>query len=142
MSQPNFDLKELQDSVIGISRDLIIPENYVDEVRNSRQRSIRKIVDLYHSSRKNNRVFKHTYSALSDPNPFVRIAAADIIGSSGNQNSFDYLFKALEDEEYINVKQRIVRAIDNLESKIDLHKHKDKKKSTLKESLRVLSYTN
>ncbi|MHA2090573.1 MAG: hypothetical protein ACW98K_06915 [Candidatus Kariarchaeaceae archaeon] len=98
MTQPNFDLKDLQDSVIGISRDLIIPENYVDEVRNSRQRSIRKIVDLYH--------------------------------------------KALEDEEYINVKQRIVKAIDNLESKIDLHKQKDKKKSTFKESLRVLSYTN
>ncbi|MHA2254262.1 MAG: HEAT repeat domain-containing protein [Candidatus Kariarchaeaceae archaeon] len=143
MSHSAFDLKELQESVIGVPKDLILPEEeeYVDESRDQRQKSIRKIIEMYQSSRKNNRVFKHTYTALYDTNPFVRVAAADIIGDTGNKNSFDYLFKALEDEEYVHVKQRIVTAIDCLEKRISNKERPEEVESTFSESMRILSYT-
>ncbi len=140
LSYTKFNLQELQNSVIGIPRDLILPEDQVDEIREQRQKSIRKIVEMYKNSRKNNRVFKHTYDALNDPNPFVRTAAVDVIGISGNKNSFEYLFKALEDEEFIHVKKRIVSAIDQLESKIR-NLRTNTKDATITDAMRILSFT-
>ena len=117
----------------------LIGSNTQEMQRNLKVRSVRRIVDLYSAARKNNRVYKQTYDALHDVNPFIRVAAADIIGDTGNVNSFDYLFKALEDEEQFNVRHKIVTAIDQLESRIasDFHKAEP----TLMKSARILSHS-
>ncbi|MDH5645590.1 MAG: HEAT repeat domain-containing protein, partial [Candidatus Heimdallarchaeota archaeon] len=93
----DIDLLQLQNAIIGSPKDLMSNST---EIENSfKQKSIRKIVELYTTCRANNRVYSSTYLALKDENPFVRVAAADLISKTGNANSFDYLFKALEDED-------------------------------------------
>lgn len=134
-----FNLKDLQDSVLGVPKDIILPEDYSDTERDLRMASTRKIVDLYSSSRKNSRVYKGTYGALSDLNPYVRIAAADIIGAIGNLNSFDHLFKALEDEDMAHVRAKIVTAIDMLEAKLSNKAFVQKDKS-FSQAMRILSF--
>ncbi len=134
-----FNLKDLQDSVLGVPKDIILPEDYSNTERDLRMASTRKIVDLYSSSRKNSRVYKGTYSALSDVNPYVRIAAADIIGAIGNLNSFDHLFKALEDEDMTHVRAKIVTAIDMLEAKLSNKEFVQKDKS-FSQAMRILSF--
>jgi len=134
-----FNLQDLQASVIGVPNDLILPENYNDKTRDLRMITTRKIVDLYRTSRRNNRVYKSTYLALSDKNPYVRIAAADVIGNSGNLNSFDYLFEALEDEDTAHVRAKIVSAIDMLEAKLS-QKPIETKDNTFSKALRILSF--
>lgn len=134
-----FDLQDLQASVIGVPNDLILPEDYHSKTRDLRMITTRKIVDLYRTARKNNRVYKSTYLALSDKNPYVRIAAADVIGTSGNLNSFDHLFKALEDEDKPHVRAKIVAAIDILEGKLS-NKPVEPKDNTFSKALRILSF--
>ncbi|MHA2275659.1 MAG: HEAT repeat domain-containing protein [Candidatus Kariarchaeaceae archaeon] len=135
-----FDLKDLQDSIIGVPNDLILPEEYNNKTRDNRMITTRKIVDLYSTSRKNNRVYKSTYIALSDVNPYVRIAAADVIGLSGNLNSFDHLFKALEDEDVAYVRAKIVSAIDSLEVKLSNNTQGEEKGNSFMKAMRILSY--
>lgn len=134
-----FDLRDLQESILGVPNDLILPEDHSDTIRDLRMVSTRKIVDLYSSSRKNSRVYKGTYNALSDENAYVRIAAADIIGGIGNLNSFDHLFKALEDEDMAHVRAKIVTAIDKLEAKLS-NKEIKPKDNSFSEALRILSF--
>lgn len=138
-SMSEFDLQDLQASVIGVPNDLILPENYTNKTRDLRMITTRKIVDLYRTARRNNRVYKSTYLALSDKNAYVRIAAADVIGSSGNLNSFDYLFEALEDEDTPHVRAKIVGAIDMLEAKLS-KKPVEPKDNTFSKALRILSF--
>lgn len=136
----SFDLSDLQASVFSSVPQSPGAKEDQEIQRNLKVRSVRRIVDLYSAARKNNRVYKQTYDALNDANPFIRVAAADIIGDTGNVNSFDYLFKALEDEEKFNVRHKIVTAIDKLESRIasDFHKAEP----TLMNSMRILSHSN
>lgn len=140
MAEATFDLKDLQDAVVGVPKDLILPEDHNNSVRDVKQQSIRKIVDLYSTCRNNKRVYKSTYDALKDDNPFVRVAAADLISTSGTQNSFDYLFKALEDEDNMRVKQEIVRAINVLEARINNKTYDEgETKVSFMKSMKILS---
>ena len=134
-----FDLKELQDAVIGVPNDASVSPNQVNIARDERLQTMRKIVDIYSICRKNNRVYKSTYLSLVDDNPYVRVAAADMIGESGNINSFEYLFNALEDEDVPHVRQSIVNAIDKLEAKVSNSSETPKENIFLK-SMRILSF--
>jgi len=134
-----FDLKELQDAVIGVPNDVTLPPSQVNIARDERLQSMRKIVDIYSICRKNNRVYKSTYLSLVDDSPYVRVAAADMIGESGNINSFEYLFNALEDEDVPHVRQSIVNAIDKLEGKLS-NSTETRKESNLMKSMRILSF--
>ena len=118
MPNLDIDLLDLQSVVVGAPKDLILPEEFQDSEREEQQARVRKIVDMYQTCRNNNRIYKSTYDALDDVNPFVRVAAIDLIGQSGTTNSFDYLFKALEDEDNIHVKREIAIAIDRLEARL------------------------
>ncbi|MCY3412537.1 MAG: HEAT repeat domain-containing protein [Candidatus Heimdallarchaeota archaeon] len=115
----SFNLEDLQNEMLGEAHNLILPENIEDRERELKQMSIRKIVSLYSTSRKGNKVFKSTYDALHDSNPWTRMAAADIICKYGNTNSFEYLFKALEDEENSKIKQKIANSITVLETRLN-----------------------
>jgi len=140
MSQNEINLKDLQEAIVGVPKDLILPENYNNSKHNLKQESIRRIVDMYSLSRSNNRIYKSTYDALKDANPFVRAAAADIIAQAGTSNSFDYLFKALEDEGNITVKREIAKAINQLESRInDDYPSDDNSKVSFMKSMKLLS---
>lgn len=143
MSQNEFNLQELQKAIIGAPKDLIIPENHEDNERDNKQHTIRKIVDMYHSCRSNQRIYKSTYDALSDDNPFVRVAAADLICKSGTKTSFDYLFKALEDEENSHVKKEIAMAINKLEAKLnnEVYEIEEEEDMSFIETMRILSFS-
>lgn len=132
-----FDLKELQEAVIGVANDASIPPSQVNIGRDERLQTMRKIVDIYSICRKNNRVYKSTYLSLVDDNPYVRVAAADVIGESGTVNSFEYLFNALEDEDVPHVRQSIVNAIDKLEEKLSTETPKE---NNFMKSMRILSF--
>ncbi|MHA2501380.1 MAG: HEAT repeat domain-containing protein [Candidatus Kariarchaeaceae archaeon] len=138
MSQYTINLHDLQEAVVGVPQDLILPESHVDKNRDLKQESIRRIVDMYSLCRNNNRIYKSTYDALNDSNPFVRAAAADLIARSGTKNSFDYLFKALEDEENSTVKREIAKAINVLEARINRSYVKTQEVSFMK-SMRLLA---
>jgi len=141
MSQYSINLHDLQEAVVGVPQDLILPENYIDSKRDVKQESIRRIVDMYSLCRNNKRIYKSTYNSLRDGNPFVRAAAADLIAQSGTKNSFDYLFKALEDEDNGIVKREIAKAINVLESRINRNYVKDQEVSFMK-SMRLLQNTD
>ena len=141
MNTQDIDLEALQTEIMGIPNNMILPEDQIDEDRENRVKTIQKIVSLYGTSRKRNCVHPTTYDALKDQNPFVRVAAADIISQVGTQNSFDYLFKALEDEEIGSIKQKIAKSIDNLEAKINNNLPKVEEDVSLTSIVRILSYT-
>ncbi|MDH5403092.1 MAG: HEAT repeat domain-containing protein [Candidatus Heimdallarchaeota archaeon] len=137
----DIDLLQLQNAIIGSPKDLMSNST---EIENSfKQKSIRKIVELYTTCRANNRVYSSTYLALKDENPFVRVAAADLISKTGNANSFDYLFKALEDEDNRHVKQEIAQCINRLEARLTglVYSEEYDDGVTLLDSLRKLTYT-
>ena len=143
MSQNNIDLRELQEAVVGVPRDLILPENYENDERTLKQESIRRIVDMYSLCRENNRIYKSTYDALKDTNPFVRAAAADLIANSGTHNSFDYLFTALEDEDNQTVKRELALAINKLEARINKRSYPKETETEISfmKSMRLLADT-
>ena len=134
-----FNLQKIQNEMLGVADSLIVQENVIDKVRDVKQRSIRKIVDLYKSSRSNNKVFKSTYDALKDQDPWTRMAAVDLISQYGNSNSFEYLFKALEDEDRSNIKQKIAKSIDKLEAR--LNNLEDVNSVSIIDAAKVLSYS-
>jgi hypothetical protein len=118
---------------------LILPEEFKSRERELKQQSIRKIVDMYSTCRTNGRIYKATYDALTDTNPFVRVAAADLISKSGTHNSFDYLFKALEDEVNTHVKREIALAINKLETRLhDGLVQEDETNVSFVKSMRIL----
>ncbi len=136
-----FNLDDIQNEMLGEAQNLILPEDSDDEQRELKYKSMRKIVDMYSSSRKRKMVYRATYDALKDNNPWTRIAAADIICKYGNQNSFEYLFKALEDENNPKIKQKIVTSINSLETRLN-NIDMGEDYVSLIEAARILSYEN
>lgn len=134
-----INLDDLQNEMLGDAQNLILPENAEDKQRALKARSMRKIVEMYSSSRKRSMVYKATYDALKDSNPWTRIAAADLIGKFGNANSFEYLFQSLEDEIDQVVKQKIALSINKLETRLNNSSYGEEYASLI-EAARVLSY--
>jgi len=141
MSHNEIDLIDLQEAIVGVPKDLILPENQEDKDHDFKQESIRRIVDMYSLCRNNNRIYKSTYDALKDDNPYVRAAAADLIAESGTNNSFDYLFTALEDEDNINVKRELALAINKLEARINENSYPNAEETEISfmQSMKLLS---
>ncbi len=135
----DFDMKELQDIVIG-NDNLFVQNTNLDSNRERRLAAVKRIVNLYQTSRKEKKVIDSTYKALSDTNPFVRVAAVDLISEMGNNNSLQFLFKALEDEENEVIKRKIAKSITKLEAKINNDLYSDEDDVSLVNTVKILTY--
>ena len=141
MNDLDFDLKDLQTEIMGAPSGLVLPDEYDENDRVQRVKTIKAIVDMYTSSRRSKKVKKSTYKALTNNNPFVRVAAADVIAAAGDTNSFEILFKALEDEESSIIKQKIARSLDNLQARLaNLPIVDDEDEVSLSSTARILSF--
>lgn len=135
-------MEKLQHAVIGAPSSLVLPEDEVNEDRERKMRAVRKIVDIYNIT---GNTFKRqrarVYQSLTDNNPYVRVAAADVISKRGDKGSFDYLFSALEDEGDPAIKQKIARSIDNLEARLSNKPLIEEDDTSLMDAIRIISYT-
>ncbi len=107
-----FDLAKFQENLFKPAEDIIGSYQKTDRLPKM------KIVDLYTRCRANNRLTTTAFKALQDQNKYVKLAALDLITTFVDERSIDYLFRALEDEEDMLIRQKIVEAIDKVESKI------------------------
>ncbi|RMG31789.1 MAG: hypothetical protein D6732_14380 [Methanobacteriota archaeon] len=109
-----FDLEKFQNDLFQPAQDMLS--------QNGRGKTDslprKKIVDLYKRCRAQNRLTATAYKALCDRNKFVKLAALDLMTTFVDERSIDYLFKALEDEEDVTIRQKIAETIDAIEAKI------------------------
>ncbi len=109
-----FDLEKFQNDLFQPAKDMLSP----NENGKSDALPRKKIVDLYTRCRAQNRLTATAYKALCDRNKFVKLAALDLMTTFVDERSIDHLFKALEDEEDVTIRQKIAEAIDTIEAKM------------------------
>lgn len=109
-----FDLEKFQNDLFQPAKDMLTQNE--DCKTDSLPR--KKIIDLYSRCRAQNRLTTTAYKALCDRNKFVKLAALDLMTTFVDERSIDYLFKALEDEEDVTIRQKIAETIDTIEAKM------------------------
>ncbi len=131
-----FDLEKLQQEFNQTAKNLFINE---EEKRDNISKD--KIINLYERCRQQKKLIKTAYWALNDQNLYVKLAALDLIQTYPSEESKEYLFKALEDEENINIRQKIVESINKIESEIKKMYTKEDGKITISGAVKYLNYS-
>lgn len=118
----DFDLLEFQKTIISQGRDLLIPETHdLTDMKLQAER----IKQMYQNARKDRKLRKNVYDNLFGNDDVLKLAAIDLISRFPNEHAVDILFKALEDEGSVHIRQNIVKALDSLEAKNSdyIHQH-------------------
>lgn len=109
-----FDLESFQGQTIGSAYN-ILNKNYPSLKDTKMQAEL--IQSLYQRAKREERFPPEVFQFLQATNKVLKLAALDLIQTYQPEGAMKCLFEALEDENNLNTKQRILAIIDELEFK-------------------------